>query len=249
MARFVKRVKDMRHTDFMACFKQFTVKDALFHNLKYYSGVVAVGLRVCSTGSATAEPQATKYKTPQQVFTSRVKCHHNQALTPRHQLHFLPSDRAVFTWTSRAELDCKLHCVCCLAAGQKFMVMLWVMGQAQEGGGHWWWQCGDCVRFQTLSSWPGVSAFGVSKIRRRHQRLSNLCLFWGGGNNEPGPSQEPAAHWFTARHQHLPGERCSEDSKFHPGHDQANCLIISCTTFRFPLETSSYIESAYKYAS
>lgn len=58
-----------------------------------------------------------------------VKCHHDLEGSPL----------SVFC----PETELSLHrragtarAVCCLAAGPKFMVMVWVIGQGHEGGGH-----------------------------------------------------------------------------------------------------------------
>lgn len=88
-------------------------------------------------------------------FMSHEKCHCNPECSP------LSTSSTFFPHTElslhgQAGSDCKLCCVGCLAAGQRFMVMFWVIGQGQEAVGHWRWLCGDCGGFSGCVSWPEV---------------------------------------------------------------------------------------------
>lgn len=62
------------------------------------------------------------------------------------------------------------------------MVMFWVIGQGQEGGGYWWWLCGDCVGFQSASSWPGVWPLRSGEREGGHQTWGSLWFGFRGAS-------------------------------------------------------------------
>lgn len=63
---------------------------------------------------------------------------------------------------------------------QKFMLMFWVIGLGQEGGGRWWWLCGNCGGFQAASSWPWIWLWG-QESERGHQSWGSLWFGFRGG--------------------------------------------------------------------